>query len=328
MTGTRSQSVAELIQLMTLQREQDREDRIERRELEERREEQRERQRREELEDRANKERVQKEEQEKHRLEMKEEQERQRIEMREEQERQRQQERTERAEQALQRQEEIAEQERQRQRDREQHERQCREEREEREVQRREDREQARQTQITVAATLTQQQNLQERTLEAARTKRIRMGTDIPVLPKLTDPPQMELFLDQFRKDMLTYAVPPAQWTATLRPLLDEKSIAYSRHLTQPIQEDFDLLSGELLRLHGITAEFHGHNWKTMTRTQGEDDLQWNVRLGFAVRAWLRDCADREEVMDRLQMENQAWTQTRRGGFGISYPDPVTKPPV
>lgn len=265
-----TQGVADLVQLMTLQREEDRDDRMERRKTEERREEERERQRREELTERAQmreelriQEKILKEEREKY-------------------ERAREERRLEEREQA-----QFA----------------IKAEREERESQRREEREQARQTQLTMTAALTHQHAIQERALEAARTKRVKMGTDIPVLPKLSDPMQLELFLDQFRKDMTNYDVPPKQWTATLRPLLDEKSIAYSRHLSLPIQEDFDLLSRELLRLHGITAEFHGHAWKTRTRGPGEDALQWNVRLGFAVRAWLKDCADREEVMDRLQME-------------------------
>ncbi len=120
------------------------------------------------------------------------------------------------------------------------------------EAQRMADKAEARQLQ---EAMVQAQQENQERAWRAAQAKRLRMGVDIP---KLGDPKGISLFLEQFERDMLTFGVPPAQWTTFLRPLLDERSIEYSRHLPQETQEDFALVSAELTKLHGISPEFHG----------------------------------------------------------------------
>lgn len=195
----------------------------------------------------------------------------------------------------------------------------------ERDDRRLEDREEARKMQQAMTDTLHDQQLGRERALVVAQGRRLKMGTDIPNLPKLGDPRGIELFLEQFKKDMITFDVPPRQWTTNLRPLLDEKSMEFSRHLPQVTQEDFALLATELTRLHGITPEFHGRTWRNLTQGLDEDMIQWHVKLDFSLKAWMRDCPDRESVMERILMERllnsmdpetQRWTRNTRPKTG------------
>lgn len=187
-----------------------------------------------------------------------------------------------------------------------------------RELQRLEDREEARKVHQILADTLKDQQQGRERALVIAQGRRLKMGTDIPTLPKLSDPSGIELFLDQFKKDMVTFEVPPAQWTTNLRPLLDTKSMEFTN---QVIQGDFELLAKELTRLHGITPEFHGRTWKNLVQGTGEDLVQWNVRMEFALMAWMKDFPTREDALDRILLERlmasldpetQRWTRNTR----------------
>lgn len=95
----------------------------------------------------------------------------------------------------------------------------------------------------------------------------------------------------------------------------------YSRHLPQETQADFALLSAELTRLHGITLEFHGRAWKDLTQGPEEDAIQWQVKMRFTLRAWLKDCVDRQSVFERvlleryvssLEPETERWTRNLR----------------
>lgn len=80
-------------------------------------------------------------------------------------------------------------------------------------------------------------------------------------------------------------------------------------------------MSIALTRLHGITPEFHGHSWKTLSRNTEEALHQWHVRIQFAMQAWMKDCEGKKEVLDRLVMERfitsleprtEQWTRNQR----------------
>lgn len=132
------------------------------------------------------------------------------------------------------------------------------------------------------------------------KKKPIRMGVDIPQLAKLDDPQGITLFLDCFRREMLRYAVPSDQWTALLLPLLDKKSASLSRQLPLDTQTDLDLLSKELLLLHGISPDFHRRVWSELRMSPSEDALQYAVRVSFAMKTWIDDCSSKEEAGDRI----------------------------
>ncbi len=85
---------------------------------------------------------------------------------------------------------------------------------------------------------------------QAVAERRIRMGRDIPILPKLEDPRDIQLFMRQFQADMETFKVPQDQWTTMLRPLLDVKSMEFSRKLSIETQQNFPQMCKELTRLH------------------------------------------------------------------------------
>lgn len=184
---------------------------------------------------------------------------------------------------------------------------------------RREEQAQTRELQTIMVNTMREQQAGRERALELTRTKRLRMGVDIPILPKLGNPKEIETFLELFRRDMTTFDVPRGQWATILRPLLDDRSADYSRHLPQKTQDDFDLLAVELTTLHGISPESHGTTWRELTRGEGEDLLQWYVRIQFAAKAWMKDCTSMADIIERLGMERflcnldgptELWTRT------------------
>ncbi len=129
------------------------------------------------------------------------------------------------------------------------------------------------------------------------------MGRDIPNMPKLEDPKDIQLFLKQFETDMISFKVPPDQWTTQLRPLLDPKSSEFSRKLAPLIQKDFHLLGKELTRLHGITPAFHGRNWATLKTSPTEDPLQLGPCVKFAWVAWMEDCNDRAAIEERVTID-------------------------
>lgn len=79
-------------------------------------------------------------------------------------------------------------------------------------------------SQESILRTLQLQQETLVEDMRTQKERRIRMGRDIPNLPKLEDPKDIQLFLKQFETDMIAFKVPEDQWTTQLRPLLDTKS--------------------------------------------------------------------------------------------------------
>ena len=154
---------------------------------------------------------------------------------------------------------------------------------------------------------LEQQQERFERLIEGLtaerRPRRVEVGPESLKLTKLTESDDIEAFLTTFERAVEAHGVDRDKRAAILAPQLTGKArLAYAA-MTDANARDYDRVKAAIFQHYDINEETYRRRFRSIKPLENETPVELAIRVKDLAEKWLRDCRDREAVVDVMVKE-------------------------
>lgn len=128
-------------------------------------------------------------------------------------------------------------------------------------------------------------------------------GEALVKVAKLADTDDIEGYLLTFERQMIAYEIEETRWAFILAPQLTGK--AQKAYVAMAADEvgDYQMVKTAILKRYDISEETHRRKFRARTRAKGESFAELATSLMDLAQKWLAECSTKEEVMERLAIE-------------------------
>ena len=141
------------------------------------------------------------------------------------------------------------------------------------------------------------------RGLTERRPRRVEVGPESLKLTKLSDTDDIEAFLTTFERAVEAHGVERDKRAAILAPQLTGKArLAYAA-MSDEDARDYDRVKAAIFQRYDINEETYRRRFRAVQPKENETPVELVIRVRDLAEKWLKDCGNRQTVVDTLVME-------------------------
>ena len=139
--------------------------------------------------------------------------------------------------------------------------------------------------------------------MEHSGRSKTHPGEALVKVAKLAETDDIEGYLLTFERQMVAYEIEKTRWAFILAPHLTGKAQkAYMAMAAEDVVH-YHLIKEAILKRYDISEETHRRKFRARVRGKGESYSELATSLMDLVQKWLAECKTKEEVLERMAVE-------------------------